>query len=76
MFGNTSCRKIVVGPFSADSANSHQGCFSRVQNAKGMSTRRGIRISHYRLLLSEIEDCEIVNLLHASCMQTMFTPPW
>jgi len=33
----TSAKKRVVGPFSADSANSHQGFFSRVQKANGIS---------------------------------------
>ena len=27
----------MVGPSSADSANSHHGCFSRVQKAKGIA---------------------------------------
>lgn len=33
----TFCKNLVVGPVSADSANSHHGCFSRVQKAKGIS---------------------------------------
>lgn len=34
---NTSEQNAVVGPVSAFSANSHQGCFSLVQNAKGIA---------------------------------------
>ena len=33
----TSERNLVAAPVSADSANSHQGCFSRVQKANGMA---------------------------------------
>lgn len=33
----TVWRKRVVGPFSADSANSHHGLFSLVQNANGIA---------------------------------------
>ena len=35
----TSCNILVVGPFSADSANSHHGNFSLVQKANGMATK-------------------------------------
>ena len=38
----TSARKRVLGPVSADSANSHQGCFSRVQKANGIAKRTTI----------------------------------
>ncbi len=33
---HTSCMNLTEAPSLADSANSHQGCFSRVQNANGM----------------------------------------
>jgi hypothetical protein len=33
----TSAKKSVVDPVSADSANSHQGIFSLVQKANGIS---------------------------------------
>lgn len=33
----TSLKNFVVAPSSADSANSHHGCFSRVQNANGIA---------------------------------------
>ncbi len=39
-FCRTSERNFVAGPSSADSANSHQGDFSRVQTAKGMAAKR------------------------------------
>lgn len=39
MWGLTSVRNFVVGPPSANSAYSHHGCFSLVQNANGMSAR-------------------------------------
>ena len=35
--GLTGCRNLVEGPVSADSANSHQGCFSLVQKANGIA---------------------------------------
>lgn len=36
-FEITSCKWRVVGPVSASSANSHHGCFSRVQKANGIA---------------------------------------
>ena len=40
MYGaSTCCKNLVVGPSSADSANSVHGCFSRVQNANGISLK-------------------------------------
>jgi len=35
----TSLRNKVVGPVSADSANSHHGNFSLVQNTKGIAKK-------------------------------------
>lgn len=32
----TSCKNFVVGPLYADSANSHQGCFSLVHMKNGI----------------------------------------
>lgn len=42
----TIFKNLVVGPSSADSANSHQGCFSRVQNANGIAMERQIRFNY------------------------------
>jgi len=38
----TFCTNCVVGPSSADSANSHQGCFSRVQKTNGYAEPKTI----------------------------------
>ena len=71
-FECTSCRNKVVGPVSADSANSHHGCFSRVQNAKGISTAQKEK---KRVQKSHGISIKIVDgVLQASCMQTMLTP--
>jgi len=42
----------MVGPFFADSAKSHHGCFSRVQKANGIANRNNIIIKvHYHLVI-------------------------
>jgi len=35
----TFFKNLVDGPFSTDSANSHQGTFSLVQNTNGMAKK-------------------------------------
>lgn len=46
----TFFKKVVVGPFSADSANSVHGAFSRVQKANGMAEMKGLEELKSKLL--------------------------
>ena len=40
LFIHTPWQSLIVGPSTADSANSVQGCFSRVQKANGIAVIR------------------------------------
>lgn len=42
----TSFRNVVDGPSATDSANSHHGNFSLVQNTKGMAEKRNFTFHH------------------------------
>ena len=50
---HTSCISLVVGPSSADSANSHQGDFSRVQKAKGIAGGRKKKQQYYSFITDD-----------------------
>ena len=58
----TSCNILVVAPFSADSANSHQGCFSRVQKANGIAVRKVNNISKFVPYLYDNQFLEFTNI--------------
>ena len=73
-------RNWVEGPSSALSANSHHGCFSRVQNAKGIAandahaTLRGVLSGYhisYKLLLLKVYQYQTKKFvclhLHMAC---------
>ena len=47
----TSWQNLVVGPSSADSANSVHGNFCRVQKANGIAKNKIENMSHKKLLL-------------------------